>query len=130
MPSNVLADIKAARIAEGRRRMTHWAPERHDMPSLSLADLGEFAAEAATPSPRAEGGVRNVRINNLPTEDGRRVSALVTFDPSALRDTGARFDPKRIKSSNLLASLAALGVGIKAVPDDVDLEGVDMSEVK
>jgi hypothetical protein len=287
---NTLADLKASLQAEGRRRMTHWAPERHDIPRLSLADLGEFAAEAATPygnyvsgrdavadfesghpvsgsvnallalpglglvgavgrrgkkavnalldmsdqarmnrarkmgfdtdtvwyhgtdrmfpafddkklgastgdspmgrlshlghwatdsEPQAvgfgelaakksgqapvtrrlyastkgqevidfeeaptddllhyvlrrfrEGGTRTVRINNLPAEDGRRVSALVTFDPRALRDVDAAFDPKRVNSSNLLASLAALGVAVQTVPNDVELAAEDMRGLK
>lgn len=48
MPNALSDRMDAARIAEGRRRMTHWAPPAL-IPRPSLADVGEFAAEALTP---------------------------------------------------------------------------------
>lgn len=48
MPTALADRMEAARIAEGRRRMTHWAPPAL-IPRPSLADVAEFAAEAVTP---------------------------------------------------------------------------------
>lgn len=38
---NALAALKAAQEAEGRRRMTHWAPQRHDVEPITPTQLAE-----------------------------------------------------------------------------------------
>jgi hypothetical protein len=70
---------------------------------------------AATLSVAFENGYDAVLFNNYRTPMGKK-QILAVKDPTLLRSRFAAFDPKKIKSRNLLASLATVG-GISVVLD-------------